>query len=147
MHRGGDVIPRRPRNVDPADIRDGEAARVAAVVRVDARRDVDGLVHVLGLDVGKGDVLYVARPAVRLDPRRVRAVCARYIIEDHVVDVVCYVARVPERPDRGAPGLVAVHVVYLDVGAVAFDGYAVLRGLLGMRVSRITILVFVCVGN
>lgn len=126
VHGGGDVVARGAGDVDPADVGDGEAALVAGAGGVDARGDVDGLVDVLGDDVGEGDVLDVAVAAVRLDPRRVGAVRALDVVEDDVVDEVGRVARVvAQAADRRAPGLVAVHVFDDDVAAVAFDGDAV----------------------
>lgn len=53
------------------------------------------------------------------------------VVEGHVFHVVGYVGWVAERPDGRAPGFVAVHIFHLDVGAVAFDGDAVLLWVLG----------------
>jgi hypothetical protein len=64
----GDVVAARTRHVDPAHVLDGQAARVAPVGAVDARRHVDGLVHIGHFDVGKGYVAHAAGAGVGLDP-------------------------------------------------------------------------------
>lgn len=127
MNRRSNIIPTSPRHIDPAHILDGQAALIAAARRVDARGDVDGLVDVLGADVGEGDVAHEPVAAVGLDPGCVGAVRAGDVVEGHVLHEVWRVAGVvAQRADGRAAGLVAVHVGDLDVGAVAFDGYAVL---------------------
>lgn len=85
---GGDVVAAGAGHVDPADVLDGQAGLVAALVRVDAAGDVDRLVDVLGLDVGEGDVLDQTRARVCLDPGRVGRVRAGDVVEGHVLDEV-----------------------------------------------------------
>jgi len=123
---GGDVVAGDAGGVAPGDIRDGKAALVAAVGRVDAGRHVDGLVDGLDVDVLEGDVAHVALARVRLDPGRVAAVDAGDVLE---VDVVDELGRpvLAHAADARAPGLAAHHVADVDVGGVALHGDAVLQ--------------------
>ncbi len=69
MDADGDVVAAGASDVAPGDVGNGEARRVAAVARVDARGDVDGLVDVVDDDVLEGDVAHVAGARVGLDTR------------------------------------------------------------------------------
>ncbi len=127
MHAGGDVVAAGAADVEPADVLDGDARAVAVLARVRARRDVDRLVDVLDDEVLERHVPHVARPRVRLDPRRVRRVDAPDVLVVHVVHQVRLVRVRPHRPDHRAPRLVARRVPDVDVGAVALHREAVLR--------------------
>lgn len=84
----GDVVAAGARDVLPGDVGDAEARGVAAVARVDAGRDIDGLVDVVDDNVLEGDVADVARARVGLDPGGVGRVVAGDVLEPDVVDKV-----------------------------------------------------------
>lgn len=129
-HRGAavdsdsDIVPARAGDVLPPHITDAQVRAVAVGVAVDAAADVDGLVDVLYLKVAERDIPDVALARVCLDPGGVGAVHAADVFEDDVVDIIDGV--ISKRADHSTAALVTSDVANGDIGAVTFDGDAVL---------------------
>lgn len=122
-----DIISTRARDVFPRHIADLQSTAVAIAVRVDARRDVDGLVDVDEVYVAECDVTHVTLSRICLDPGGVGGVDCFDVLKDDVFDVFWDVGGITHGANAHGTGFVAGHVFDVDVGAVAFDGYAVLK--------------------
>ena len=123
-----DIIPRSTRDILPSNIADLESRAIAVLVLVDAWRNVDGLVHILELDVTECDVADVPLTRVRLDPGSVRGVDSCDVFKKDVVDVFGDAGRVSHRAYAHCSALVAGDVLDMDVAAIAFDGDTILHG-------------------
>ena len=88
VHARGNVVATGAFDVDPADVLDGNARAVTILPRVCAWRDIYRLVDVLDDEILECHVPHVARPGVRLDPRRIRRVDAPDVLVVHVVHQV-----------------------------------------------------------
>jgi hypothetical protein len=66
-----DIVSTRPRHILPRDIANLQPTAIAVAVRIDARRDVYRLVHILEVEVPERDISHVALAGIRLDPRGV----------------------------------------------------------------------------
>lgn len=82
----GDIVPRGTRDVLPSNVGDFEVRIIAFVVRVDARRDVYGLVDIDYVEVAECHIPDVSLAWVRLNPCSVGTVQGLDIFEDDVFD-------------------------------------------------------------
>jgi len=120
VHARGDVVAASALDIRPGDVLDGQALAVAVLARVGAGGDVYGLVDVVDLEIAESDVTHAALPWVYLDPGRVGRVDAPEVLKHHVVDCIWPIA-VTQRPGHDATGLVARHVLDIDVVSVGFN--------------------------
>ena len=86
VHARRNIISASARNVLPSNVLDRDSAVVAARSRVNARRNVDGLVDVVEYEIAEGDVADMAIGRVRLNPGCVGGVVTGKVIEDHIVN-------------------------------------------------------------